>query len=186
MAKAGNTASDIISAANRIIQREGSAQFSLENVAAEAGVSKGGLLYHFPSKKALLEEMIHALISEYEKEMLCYINDVNSQKGAAPAITAYALATFSMGAKLKELSSGMLAAIANDTELLDPLRKKMREWKELIQKDDLPQGIAMLIKLAVDGLWYADLLQIDPPSESEHRYVQDSLFEIIESYGKKS
>ena len=40
------------------MQCKGVAKLTLEAVAKEAGVSKGGLLYHFSNKEALIEGMI--------------------------------------------------------------------------------------------------------------------------------
>ena len=48
---------ELLNAARVIAGREGIAALSLNAVAREAGVSKGGLMHHFPSK----QELIHAL-----------------------------------------------------------------------------------------------------------------------------
>lgn len=45
----------IITAANAVIERDGIAHLTLESVAAEAGLTKGGLQYHFASKEELLD-----------------------------------------------------------------------------------------------------------------------------------
>ena len=43
------------------IRRDGAAALTLDAVAAEAGVSKGGVLYHFGSKRALIDGLLDAL-----------------------------------------------------------------------------------------------------------------------------
>ena len=43
----------ILEAAAKLADDTGPGSLSLEAVAKEAGISKGGLLYHFPSKAAL-------------------------------------------------------------------------------------------------------------------------------------
>ena len=50
----------------------GSGRLTLEAVAERAGLSKGGLLYNFPNKEALLQAMIQRMIDEVsaEKEAL--------------------------------------------------------------------------------------------------------------------
>ena len=48
----------LLDAADHIVASRGVARLTLEEVAREAGVSKGGLLYHFKSKDALTEAMI--------------------------------------------------------------------------------------------------------------------------------
>ena len=42
---------------------------TLEAVAREAGVSKGGLLYHFPSKEALISGMIGRLVEGFTEAL---------------------------------------------------------------------------------------------------------------------
>jgi hypothetical protein len=41
----------ILDAAERVVLRDGVTHLTLDAVAAETGISKGGLLYHFPSKR---------------------------------------------------------------------------------------------------------------------------------------
>ena len=45
----------ILDAANKVILDRGADGFTLDAVAREATVSKGGLLYHFPIQKKLIE-----------------------------------------------------------------------------------------------------------------------------------
>jgi AcrR family transcriptional regulator len=50
----GSVRNRILQAAERVVTEVGAARLTLDLVAQEADVSKGGLLYHFPSKEALL------------------------------------------------------------------------------------------------------------------------------------
>lgn len=50
-----NNRSKILAAVTVLIEREGIAGVTLEAVAAEAGLTKGGLQYHFTSKQELME-----------------------------------------------------------------------------------------------------------------------------------
>src|SRR5699024_10630292 len=47
----------ILQAAVAVVQRDGVTALTYESVAAESGLTKGGLLYHFPSR----EDMVNAL-----------------------------------------------------------------------------------------------------------------------------
>ena len=53
--KSVQTRARIRVAAAKVIERDGAGHLTLEKVAAEADLSKGGLLYHYPSKDALLQ-----------------------------------------------------------------------------------------------------------------------------------
>ena len=60
------TRQKILTAASQIVQCKGVAKLTLEAVAKEAGLSKGGLLYHFSNKEALIEGMIVRGVEDYE------------------------------------------------------------------------------------------------------------------------
>lgn len=45
----------ILQVACRLVRKLGASHLTLDAVAKEAGVSKGGLLYHFPTKEALIQ-----------------------------------------------------------------------------------------------------------------------------------
>lgn len=47
--------SSILLAASIVVKNNGVEKLTLEAVAKEAGVSKGGLLHHFPNKEALIK-----------------------------------------------------------------------------------------------------------------------------------
>ncbi|GCB56911.1 hypothetical protein rerp_33190 [Rhodococcus erythropolis] len=61
---AADTRDRILDALEKLLLVSGVAQVTLEGVAAEAGVSKGGLLYHFPSKEALLAVKSKCVVCE--------------------------------------------------------------------------------------------------------------------------
>jgi AcrR family transcriptional regulator len=48
----------LLDAAVAVVRREGPRALTLDAVAAEAGVSKGGLLYHFATKDDLVDALI--------------------------------------------------------------------------------------------------------------------------------
>lgn len=58
------TKQKLLDAATEIIMDHGVHQLTLDEVAKTAGVSKGGLLYHYPSKEALLTAIVERLQTE--------------------------------------------------------------------------------------------------------------------------
>ncbi len=56
------TREEILAAARTVLIGNGVGAMTLEAVAAEAGMSKTGLYYYFPSKDALVFELIHATL----------------------------------------------------------------------------------------------------------------------------
>ena len=50
----------LLDAAEAVVAREGITRLTLDAVAAEVGLSKGGVLHHFPTKDRLVEAMSNA------------------------------------------------------------------------------------------------------------------------------
>src|SRR5690348_11094601 len=59
----------LLDAAERVVAESGATHLTLDAVAKSAGVSKGGLLYHFPSKEALLEGMLARHFEDVDAEV---------------------------------------------------------------------------------------------------------------------
>ena len=60
----------ILNAAEAVVGAEGAARLTLDAVADRASVSKGGLLYHFPTKELLLEAMVDRHMQHFEDTRL--------------------------------------------------------------------------------------------------------------------
>jgi len=61
---ARDTRKRLLGAAAAVVRRDGAKALTLDAVAAQAGVSKGGLLYHFASKRELLDAMLDGWLEE--------------------------------------------------------------------------------------------------------------------------
>ncbi|MGQ7786117.1 TetR family transcriptional regulator [Nesterenkonia sp. K-15-9-6] len=57
---------EILQAATRIVQRDGVTALTYESVASEAGLTKGGLLYHFPSREDMLLALHEHVSGQWE------------------------------------------------------------------------------------------------------------------------
>jgi AcrR family transcriptional regulator len=69
VARRGNTRERLLDAAAVVVRRDGAQALTLDAVAAEAGVSKGGLLYHFKAKRDLLDAMLEGWLEEFAAEI---------------------------------------------------------------------------------------------------------------------
>jgi TetR/AcrR family transcriptional repressor of nem operon len=82
-----DTAARILDSAERLVQSRGFNGFSYADVAAELGVTKASLHYHFPGKAELGE----ALIGRYAARFAKALEEIEARDGDAPAkLAAYA------------------------------------------------------------------------------------------------
>ena len=159
----------ILEAAGRIVLQRGATGLTLEAVAEEAGLSKGGLLYHYGSKEALLAAMVERLVDVTET---CIEHHQARDSEGGRWTRAY-LATCSAegdaaGADTTRLDIAVLAAGANDPGLLEPLRRQQQDWSAHLRDDGIDPTTAAVVRLAADGLWMNDIFAL-PVLDAEER-----------------
>jgi AcrR family transcriptional regulator len=174
----------ILTAAERVALRDGVLRLTVEAVAREAKLSKGGVLYHFATKESLIQAMLDRLIQYCEQEMTQH-----QQNDAAPGrwTRAYVRKTLApltpypgeaAFPKSKEVGAGLIVAAATNPKLLEPLRKRFRTWQRAIERDGISPTRATVVRLAVDGLWLADVLGIWSLSDKLRRQVLNELIRL--------
>jgi AcrR family transcriptional regulator len=178
MPKSGaNTQKAILNAANRIVIEQGVDHLTFEQVAAEAGISKGGLLYHFPSKEALIKGMIDAYLERFTEDFHAAAKTENGELGRYNR--SYLATTFADNERTPRMSSGLLAAIAVDPGLLAPLQQRFGEWVKLLDQDGIDPTLATIVRLVADGLWLVELFGLSAPDESMKKKVLQALQDLI-------
>jgi AcrR family transcriptional regulator len=164
---ATDTRAKLLDAAGAVIRRDGPQALTLDAVAAEAGVSKGGLLYHFKSKRELLDGLVARWLDEFQ-------TDIDSAPGNF--VAGYVRA--SDGAKAEE--AGLLAALVADPQVLAAVRERYATWQDLIASWGGDPVDATIARLAADGLWLADLLGMAPPQGELRKRVLARLLELCD------
>ena len=153
-------------AAAAVVHRDGAQALTLDAVAAEAEVSKGGLLYHFKSKRDLVEAMVERWLSEFQREM---------DEADPSFVRGYVKASAPAGNEL-----GMLAALIADPSLLVSVRRQYGIWQDRVEREGRDPVDATIARLAADGLWLAELLGMGPPTGELRDHVLQRLSELAE------
>lgn len=179
MRKQPSTRDELLRAANRVVEAQGVAGLTLDAVAREAGVSKGGLLYHFPSKDALIGGMIEQLLAAFDAALA---DELAADVGPANGrwLRAFVRATFAEDAPLLKDSAGLFAAVANNPALLDPMRSHAVEWQRQAENNGLDPALGTIVRLATDGLWFVQLMNFGPPSPALRAQVQAKLERLLD------
>ena len=163
----------LLDAASAVLLRDGAHAMTLEAVAAEAKVSKGGLLYHFKAKSDLLD----ALVERWDSAMEA---DVEARMTAAGGnwVQAYLEASASLTEEERRVETGLLAALAAEPERLTPVRERYAAWQARVQAEAEDPVDGTIVRLAADGLWIADLLGLAPPEGPLRAQVMKRLREL--------
>jgi AcrR family transcriptional regulator len=168
----------ILKVACRLVRERGASQLTLDAVAKEAGVSKGGLLYHFPSKEmliqAILSDFLDRFDSDTEEEALT--NTSLNNRWAQ----AYLIKTFEISKEDLEMSTGILAAAANNPLLLEPMLQRYVLWQNRMTVECLDPVEATVARLAADGLFFCDLFGFAPLEPELRSSVLAYLLKMIE------
>ena len=149
---------------------------TLESAAKEAGVSKGGLLYHFPSKDALIQGMVEQMADEYTARIWDEYEKDDFGTNQGRWLRALIKATFT--STHLELGAGLMAAVLLNPELLEPNRQSYETRQTLIEQDGIDPLLANIIRLAVDGLWFSELLAFAPPREPLRAQIMERLLSL--------
>jgi AcrR family transcriptional regulator len=168
--KRPNSREAILDAAEGLASEVGANHMSLDAVAARAGLSKGGLLYQFPSKVALLQGMLDRYVERLEAPQKLKREGIAKPSEANRLLRAR-LATRGEKdiAKQRRGSFGMIAAIAERPNLLDPIRAAHnRIWRRLNESSKDPE-LALLTWFALEGLLFVELFGTSPLSKASRR-----------------
>lgn len=153
------TRARLLSASDQIAAESGAAGVSLDAVAARAGVSKGGLLYHFPTKVALLRELVEYHIADFETRLA----KADPDQPNSTLLMLFDL--FELDCAAKTPRAGLLAALAEDPAMLAPVAAFQSRLRDLIAAQAPDPLLAELAFHALQGLRYDRLLGVDTLSE---------------------
>jgi len=164
----------ILDAAGEVVRSEGVTNLTLDRVAAAAGVSKGGLLYHFGTK----QELVVALLTHTLQAADDDLHELAAANGRDQGSFAQAYLDFvQSGQHSGGAATGVFAAAALDDGDLGPAREMFTKWQDrLIESDGLDETTALLARVVGDGLWLIDLFGLAPPSQAQ----RTALFELIQ------
>ena len=140
-----STRHSILETSLEVLVNDGVGALTLERVAREAGISKGGLLYHYEGKDQLLEGLIELLIEDLNREGIGNFMEETSSDPHARSLNG---ADNGRGATLQiqndyrplkgsERASILMAALAINPQLLEPIRDRYRGWYNASKTDGI-------------------------------------------------
>lgn len=167
----------IMAAAAELAFERGPGNISIEAVAVKAGLSKGGVLYHFRTKADLLA----ALVASHVENCRCLVGASLAAGGegrnalAAALIAAYRCKS---GTRLPP-ASGLLAAVAENPDFLDPMRAYQTETLADLRRDSADADLATVVFLALEGLKALRLFGFEGLAPAEEDRVLERMAALL-------
>ena len=176
--KQGDVLARILDAAEGLVRERGVAGLTIEAAAQGAGVSKGGLLYHFGTKEALLIAMLQRLGGLMAEDVRVMIE----RQTPGPGRVARALLEWAFGEEADEINERcdriaavFLAAFHHDPVLLNPARETISGLRAALASDGLPPGQGLAIMTAGDGLLMARIFGLYQLTQEERQAMRKAL-----------
>jgi AcrR family transcriptional regulator len=163
----------VLNAAAAIVAREGAGHLTIDAVAAESGFSKGGVLYHYPTKQALLRGMLEKLLHEVESRAARARNESQPSQ-----LCAWILAEQEQSDDERATSLALLANAAEDPSLLTPASGLVEQTFKGVANEAADKDLARILLLATEGLRFLSMLNLLPFNERERKRLHVRLLSL--------
>jgi AcrR family transcriptional regulator len=177
-----------LAAALTIIARDGPGRLTLDAIAQESGLSKGGLMHQFRTKEAVLKALLEQQFAHFND----FTRDFRSKLGAAsaqPELATQIATSREIIAQQNSVAQAMLAALASDPNLLVEARDLDAARVKAIKKEAADPELAVLRWAAARGLALLAMLRLCPIPEAEvqrlfERLLNDEQWRALEQPAK--
>ncbi|NQU44746.1 TetR family transcriptional regulator [bacterium] len=166
----------ILDAAEAVVIESGASHMTLDAVAERSGISKGGLIYHFPTKESLLEGMIDRLSEQFEHLREKAREELHQDTPSELMVEIRMLQ--GKASQNPRLSAALLAVTANQPELISAMRQNMRErfFDVLVPEEDFLAS--SILFFAAVGLHFHDLLSLSLLDQKQKTRVYEELLRL--------
>jgi AcrR family transcriptional regulator len=170
----------LLQATSHIIQTQGIERLTLDAVAKEAKVSKGGLLYHFATKEALIAGVVLSLMDEFDAQIDLELDLDRSPESPGRWLRAYVNAIFNGRPLPTNLISSLVLVATSNPELLQLVQGRFDGWQQKILVSGLDPVRASLVRLAADGFGDAELFGRTLPNAALRQDLLAMLLAMIQ------
>lgn len=160
---------EILEAALAVLRRAGAQSLTIDAVAEESGFSKGGVLYNFSTKDALIRGMVVYLVRQFEGE-IAVARERNAQS-MSPTLSAMVDVTEGWLRDNRDVARALMAAKVDQPELVQPFVEAKERTKAAIEAEIEDLGKAWVIWACLEGLHFSEAHCVSLFSEEDREAV---------------
>ena len=174
-----------LQAALTIIARDGAGKLTLDAIARESGISKGGLMHQFHTKEAVVTALLERQTAQLEVLAQKYIEEHGAGRSHPQLAAHIATSRQVIDGPAYSISFAIHGLLAQDPALLAISRERDAKRLAAIKAEAADPDLAMLRWLAARGLVQTSLVGPSPisPEERERlfaRLLDDSQWAPLE------
>ena len=165
----------VLDALETLLLEGGSSAATLEAVAARAGVSKGGLLYHFGSKEALYEGFLARLRRRAQGDA------ERTRRAPQGAVAAYLdVSTVPEDPGTRSVLAALRLVGVQEVDVERALADTFEYWYAVVAQEIPDPTLARLVQLVGDGLYLHALIGSGRP-EADQLVIERVIALVAES-----
>lgn len=170
--------SKILDAAVRVVDRDGITGVTFDAVSVESGITRGGMLYHFPSRDALLQGIHQHLADQWEASLENTAGKPMKSTNPEERAVAYARTALRSATRSELL---FLLQSSTNLEFNAPWEGVIDRWAPAAPSDvNDPASLARFVaRLAADGLWVYESLSSRPLTPEIRQAVAEHLAGVM-------
>jgi AcrR family transcriptional regulator len=152
----------ILHAAEDIILKDGASHLTLDAVAKAAGLSKGGLMYHFPTKESLIEGLmkrVHIFWMNALQQSLDTTRPGPARMARSMVRCCLSNEKDATRHRHERVFFALAAAKMYQPELFRPIQDSYRAILKEFHNDPQTLGRSLMVMAALDGLWWSDAFE---------------------------
>ena len=166
----------VLQAALTIISRDGPARLTLDAIARESGMSKGGLTHQFPTKEAVLKALLEHQIEYFGDFTERYLAEAGAAS-AQPKLAAQIATLREAIAQPHSVALAILGALTQDPGLLSQTRAASGKTVDAIKTEAADPQLALVRWAAAQGLTLMTLFGLNPLTDPERDQLFDHLLD---------
>ena len=179
--------SHILDAVEAVVVEHGVGKLTLEVVARHAGLSKSGLLHHFPSKELLIDALVARTVECWRESM----NKTIANQTPGPSPTVRGVISCCLGEatewndQLRRTSTALLSVMVHCSGKDTPLHVYYRQLLSQMKEEMKDSAMADLVLAVIDGIWLRWVTHLAPIESDRILLIRELLQKLLASENKQ-
>lgn len=165
----------VLAAAEAIVKDIGAAHLTFDELVRRSGITRGGIVYHFPTKDALLQALVENDLGQWQD---CVADRRSHRTGPGADLAAYIESSTEPDDETARLCAGLLSAASSSKTLNEPWQRYFALHHREVTRRHSDPVLAGLLTLAAEGLFWQETLGLSPLGAAERRAIVHRMIEL--------